>query len=186
MRVFGLLQKEENFMESNDIIEEVVEIPANEPEEKVGNIKISVDVVAAIAGIATNEVEGVAGMNSSLAGGIAEIFGTKKNVSRGVKVDIKEENTVIDLFITVDYGVRIPELAWEIQENVKNSVETMTGLTVEKVNIHVEGVSFEKEKAAAEAMNTENEPTNESEEPEDIIIEEASIEEEPEPGSEDL
>ena len=50
------------------------------------------------------------------------------------------------LYIVVDYGVRIPELSWEIQENVKNSVETMTGLDVQKVNIHIEGVSFEKEK----------------------------------------
>lgn len=168
-------------METNDIIEEVVEIPANEPEEKVGNIKISVDVVAAIAGIATNEIDGVAGMNSSLAGGIAEIFGTKKNVSRGVKVDIKEENAVIDLFITVDYGVRIPELAWEIQENVKNSVETMTGLNVEKVNIHVEGISFEKEKAVSETAGDEKENITEIEEKEEIIIEEV-----PEEGSEGL
>ena len=173
-------------MESNDIIEEVVEIPANEPEEKVGNVKIAVDVVATIAGIATNEIDGVAGMSSSLAGGIAEIFGSKKNFSRGVKVDIKEENTVIDLFIIVDYGVRIPELAWEIQENVKNSVETMTGLNVEKVNIHVEGVSFDKEKAAAAAAAADAAPEKDADEsaPEedadDIIVEEAPIEEIPE------
>ena len=136
--------------------------------------------MATIAGIATNEISGVAGMSNSLASGIAEIFGSKKNLSRGVKVDIKDESTVIDLFILVDYGVRIPELAWEIQENVKNSVETMTGLTVEKVNIHVEGVSFEKEKAET-AANIETD-----EEPEDIIVEEASIEDLPEEGSEEV
>lgn len=167
-------------MESNDIIEEVVEIPAGKPEEEVGNIKIAVDVVATIAGIATNEIEGVAGMSNSIAGGIAEIFGTKKSLSRGVKVDIKEKNTVIDLFVVVDYGVRIPELAWEIQENVKNSVETMTGLTVEKVNIHVEGVSFEKEKARAAAeVKTDDDA-------DDIVVEEVGIDEMPEDGSEGL
>ena len=58
----------------------------------------------------------------------------------------RETTATIDLYIVVDYGVRIPELSWEIQENVKNSVETMTGLDVQKVNIHIEGVSFEKEK----------------------------------------
>lgn len=167
-------------MESNDIIEEIVEIPTNLTEEKVGNIKISVDVVSTIAGIATHEINGVAGMSNSLASGIAEIFGSKRNLSRGVKVDIKEENTVIDLYIIVDYGVRIPELAWEVQENVKNSVETMTGLNVEKINIHVEGVSFEKEKAENAAK------IEEEHEPDDIIVEEAVIEELPDEGSEDL
>ena len=167
-------------MESNDIIEEVVDIPANLPEEKIGNIKISVDVVATIAGIATNEISGVAGMSNSLASGIAEIFGTERNLSRGVKVDIKEETTVIDLYIIVDYGVRIPELAWEIQENVKNSVETMTGLNVEKINIHVEGVSFEKEKAESTVALEEDHDAD------DIIVEEAAIEDLPEEGSQDL
>lgn len=134
-------------MENKDIIEEVIDIPENtSEEEKNGNVKISVDVVASIAGIAASEIEGVAGMNGSFAGGIAEIFGGKKNPTKGVKVDVKEDNAVIDLFIVVDFGVRIPELAWQLQEHVKNSVETMTGLNVQNVNIHVEGVSFAKEK----------------------------------------
>lgn len=114
-------------------------------EETVGNIKISIDVVSTIAGIATTEIEGVAGMYGTFAGGIAEMLGAKKNPSKGVKVDMSETSVRIDLYIVVEYGVRIPELAWEIQENVKNNVETMTGLDVQKVNIHIEGVSFEKE-----------------------------------------
>lgn len=117
------------------------------PEEPIGNVKISVDVVSTIAGIATSEVDGVAGMYGTLAGGIAEMLGAKKNPSKGVKVDMNETSVTIDLYIVVDYGVRIPELSWEIQENVKNNVETMTGLQVLKVNIHIEGVSFEKENA---------------------------------------
>ncbi len=116
-------------------------------EEPIGNVKISVDVVSTIAGIATSEVDGVAGMYGTLAGGIAEMLGAKKNPSKGVKVDMNETSVTIDLYIVVDYGVRIPELSWEIQENVKNNVETMTGLKVLKVNIHIEGVSFEKENA---------------------------------------
>ncbi|MGN0149628.1 MAG: Asp23/Gls24 family envelope stress response protein [Clostridia bacterium] len=141
--------------ETSEEIKETAETVSEEPnaeteveipeEESVGNIKISVDVVSTIAGIATAELEGVAGMYSSFAGGIAEKFGAKKNPSKGVKVEMTEDTVAIDLYIVVDYGVRIPELAWEIQENVKNNVETMTGLSVEKVNIHIEGVSFEKE-----------------------------------------
>lgn len=158
----------------NDIIEEIVEIPAEEPEEeKIGNIKISVDVVASIAGIAASETEGVAGMNGSLAGGIAEIFGAKKSPSKGVKVDINEGDAVIDLYITVNYGVRIPELAWEIQENVKNSVETMTGLKVPKVNIHVDGVSFANEKDSEIVSSADAEE-------DEIIIEDSIPEDIPE------
>jgi uncharacterized alkaline shock family protein YloU len=124
-------------------------------EESVGNIKISVDVVSTIAGIATTELEGVAGMYSSFAGGIVEKLGAKKNPSKGVKVEMTESTVAIDLYIVVEYGVRIPELAWEIQENVKNNVETMTGLSVEKVNIHIEGVSFAKETAELASVETE-------------------------------
>lgn len=157
---------------NQNIIEEVTEIPATE--EKIGNVKIAVDVVATIAGIATMEVKGVAGMCSSLAGGIAEILGTKKSPTRGVKVDITEEGTVIDVYIVVDYGIRIPELAWEIQENVKRSVESMTGQNVLKVNIHIDGISFAKEKAAEKVEITE------PDEDEEIIVEETEIEAVPE------
>ncbi|MBQ6530796.1 MAG: Asp23/Gls24 family envelope stress response protein [Clostridia bacterium] len=130
-------------------------------EEEVGNIKISVDVVSTIAGIATNEIEGVAGMYGTFAGGIAEMLGAKKSPSKCVKVDLNGKSATIDLYIVVDYGVRIPELAWEVQENVKNNIETMTGLDVQKVNIHIEGVSFEKEKAAPE-KNDEPAPEDDS------------------------
>lgn len=137
---------DEEIKNTEEIVEEAaVEAEAAE-EESVGNIKISVDVVSTIAGIATSEIEGVAGMYGTFAGGIAEMLGAKKNPSKGVKVDMNDQNVTIDLYIVVDYGVRIPELSWEIQENVKNSVETMTGLDVLKVNIHIEGVSFDKEK----------------------------------------
>ena len=130
-----------------EVIEETVDAAGDEPaEEESGNVKISLDVVSTIAGIATSEIEGVAGMYGTFAGGIAEMLGAKKSPSKGVKVDMNGTNVTIDLYIVVEYGVRIPELAWEIQENVKNNIETMTGLDVLKVNIHIEGVSFDKEK----------------------------------------
>ena len=163
-------------MNSNDIIEEVVEIPTEDNEE-VGNVRISPEVVGTIAGVAASEIDGIAGMSSSFAGGIAEIF-NKKNPSKGVKVDIKEELAVLDLYVIVEYGVRIPELAWELQERVKNDVETMTGLIVQKVNVHVDGVDFSKVKSEAAPEIDDDD--------EDIIVEETEIEEIPEEGSEDL
>jgi uncharacterized alkaline shock family protein YloU len=69
----------------------------------------------------------------------------RKNLSKGVKVEVGEREAAIDLYIIVEYGCRIPEVAWNIQEKVKRSVETMTGLNVIEVNIHIQGVNIEKE-----------------------------------------
>lgn len=113
-------------------------------ENEVGSVTISDEVVSVIAGVATSEVKGVASMSGSIAGGIAEILG-KKNMGKGVKVVIEEDVATIDLHITVVYGAKVPEVAWEIQEKVKKAVESMTGLTVDKVNIYIEGVVIEKE-----------------------------------------
>jgi len=109
-----------------------------------GTIRIADDVVSTIAGLAAMEVEGVAAMSGGIAGGIAEVLG-RRNLSKGVKVEVGTEETKIDIFIVVKYGVRIPDVAWEIQENVKKAVETMTGLRVLQVNVHVQGVSFPKD-----------------------------------------
>lgn len=144
------------------VAEEESKVTVEQPEsERVGNIKISIDVVSTIAGVATMNCEGVHGMAGTLAGDIAERLGAKKrNLNKGVKVDMTETNASIDLYIVVKYGVRIPELAWEIQESVKNNVESMTGLKVDKVNIHIEGVNFDddapEEESEAEAGEIED------------------------------
>lgn len=109
-----------------------------------GQVKISDEVVAVIAGLAATEVPGVAGMSGGLAGGIAEMLG-RKNLSKGVKVEVGDKETAVDLFIVVEYGAKIPDIAWEIQENVKKAIESMTGLQVVEVNVHVQGVHMEKE-----------------------------------------
>ncbi len=111
-----------------------------------GKVNISDEVVATIAGIAAMEIDGVYGMAGGAFGAISEKLGAKKSPQKGVKVSVTEEGAVIDLYIVVSFGVRIPELAWDVQENVKNSVETMTGIDVLKVNVRVDGVNFEKEK----------------------------------------
>ncbi|MBP2642271.1 MAG: alkaline shock protein 23 [Firmicutes bacterium] len=110
----------------------------------VGSIRIADEVVGIIAGMAATEVPGVAGMSGGLAGGIAEMLG-KKNLSKGVKVEVGEKEAAVDLFIIAEYGVRIPDVALKVQENVKRAIETMTGLDVVEVNIHVQGVGFAAE-----------------------------------------
>lgn len=110
----------------------------------VGEVKISEEVVAIIAGIAAMDVPGVAGMSGGIAGGIAEMLG-RKNLSKGVKVEVGDRETTVDLFIVVEYGTKIPDIAWQIQENVKKTIEAMTGLQVIEINVHVQGVNIEKE-----------------------------------------
>lgn len=136
--------------ETEPVEADVTPEPAGEEDETIGNIKISVDVVTTIAGIAASEIEGVSCMYTSFAAGVVQRLGAKKGTSKGVKVDMTEDSVSVDLYIVVEYGVKIPELAWNIQENVKTKIETMTGLDVSKVNIHIEGISFEKEERVAE------------------------------------
>ena len=119
------------------------------------NIQISEDVVAVIAGMAASEVPGVAEMAGGFAGGISEVLSGKKNMSKGIKVDILEKSTKIDVNIIVEYGARIPEVAFEIQKRVKKSVENMTGLEVDEVNVHVQGVSTSQEKKKTETEKKE-------------------------------
>ena len=107
------------------------------------SIKISNDVVASIAGVAVSEVPGVYGM----AGGITEIFG-KKGLTKGIKVEVGEKETKIDVNIIVEYGARIPDVAFDIQNRVKKAVETMTGLNVSSVNIHIQGINIPEKRTA--------------------------------------
>ena len=129
-----------------DKAEETVENDVIEEEEEAEGIKISDDVISIIAGKAVSEVEGVASMAGGFAGGISEVLSGKKNLSKGIKVDIEEKEVKIDVNIIVEYGVRIPDVAFEIQNRVKKAVETMSGLKVASVNVHVQGVSIIEDK----------------------------------------
>lgn len=126
--------------ENNEIVEEVVENSVEVSPESNTNIKIADDVVAVIAGVAVSEVPGVAEMSGGFAGGISEVLSGKKNLSKGIKVETGEKETKIDVNIVVEYGARIPDVAFEIQNKVKNAVENMTGLKVVEVNVHIQGV----------------------------------------------
>lgn len=117
-------------------------------------IKIADDVVAVIAGVAVSEVPGVAEMAGGFAGGITEVLSGKKNLAKGIKVEVGEKDTKIDVNIIVEYGVRIPDVAFEIQNRVKKAVETMTGLNVIEVNVHIQGVDTES-KEEVEEIKTE-------------------------------
>ena len=130
--------------EENKITNEIEEVTISESTDN-NEIKIADDVVAVIAGVAVSEVPGVAEMAGGFAGGITEVIKEKKNLAKGIKVEVLEKETKIDVNIIVEYGVRIPDVAFEIQNRVKKAVETMTGLKVLEVNVHVQGVSTQTE-----------------------------------------
>ena len=127
--------------EENKVNEEEITIENQEGESS--NIKISNDVVAVIAGKAVSEAPGVYAMAGGFAGGISEVLSGKKNLSKGIKVEVGEKETRIDVNIIVEYGTRIPDVAFDIQNRVKSAVEGMTGLKVVAVNVHVQGVNTE-------------------------------------------
>ena len=113
--------------------------------EPTGTITYANEVVAVIAGVAANEVEGVAGMCTASTG-IADVFSRNKNITKGVKVEVGTEEVSVDLYLNVEYGTPIQTAATNVQESVRKSIETMTGLHVVRVDVHVQGLSFEKEK----------------------------------------
>ena len=128
----------------NEELKENVELQNEEVKEE-NSIKIADDVVAVIAGVAVSEVPCVYSMAGSFAGGITEVLSGKKNMSKGIKVEVGDKEAQVDVNIIVEYGTRIPDVAFEIQNRVKKAVETMTGLKVIEVNVHVQGVNTETE-----------------------------------------
>ena len=142
--------------------EEVVELNEEIKTENEG-IQISNDVIAVIAGVAVSEVPGVSGMAGGFAGGISEVFSGKKNLAKGIKVDATETEAKIDVNIIVEYGTRIPDVAFEIQNRVKTAVENMTGLKVEEVNVHVQGVNTDSSKEDEEKAEVEESKEEKSE-----------------------
>jgi uncharacterized alkaline shock family protein YloU len=127
-----------------------------EIESEEGTIKIADEVVSIITGLAATEIEGVAGMSGGLAGGIAEMLG-RKNLSKGVKVEVNENSASVDVYVIIEYGKTIPDVAWQIQDNVKQAIEGMTGLDVKAVNVHVQGVNFPEDEEEAETIEVEEE-----------------------------
>lgn len=115
----------------------------NETVETSGNIRISDEVIGTIAAIATRDVKGIAGLGTSLTSEIAQKFVKKSSSSKGIKISSENDFVTIDISIQVKYGVDIPSTAWEVQDSVKKSVEAMTGLTVEKVNVHIVGIQMQ-------------------------------------------
>jgi len=119
------------------------------------NIKISDEVIETIAAVTISEIEGVSGTGSGLVDGLARRL-SKKPATSGIKASIGEGTVSVDISIVVKYGIRIPEVAWNVQDAVKKEIELMTGLKVEKVNVRVVGIDIPEEKGEENTDNTTN------------------------------
>ena len=153
-------EKLEEQKQINEQVQEVKETQKLETEQEeiteTEGIQISNDVIGVIAGVAVSEVQGVSSMAGGFAGGITEVLSGKKNLAKGIKVEKSEKSVKIDVNIIVEYGTRIPDVAFEIQNRVKKAVESMTGLKVLEVNVHVQGVNTEMQEKQEEQIEEKN------------------------------
>jgi uncharacterized alkaline shock family protein YloU len=122
-----------------------MEMIADYEKTELGRIEIAPEVIEVITGLAAAEVEGVAHMSGGFVGDLAERLG-RKNLAKGVKVEVGKKEVAVDVYIIVEYGYRIPEVARKIQDNVRQAIENMTGLKVIEVNVHIVDVELKFEK----------------------------------------
>jgi len=133
-----------------------------EKDQDNGQITYANEVISTIVSVATTEVEGISGIVGATS--MTGIIG-KGRTPRGVRVDMDGQDVNVDVSVTVDYGMPIQKVGRNAQENVRKSIESMTGLHVEKVDLHVVGVSFEKENQEMQlSQNTVITPDDEDEE----------------------
>ena len=114
--------------------------------QDLGNIEVAPEVLEIIASIAATDIEGVASMRGNFASGVVERLG-KKVHGKGIKTDLSEEGLAIDVYCVINYGVSIPKTALKIKEQVRQTLENMTSLQTQEVNVHITGVNFEAQAA---------------------------------------
>ncbi|MBS6610131.1 MULTISPECIES: Asp23/Gls24 family envelope stress response protein [Peptoniphilus] len=108
--------------------------------EAEGKVKISEDVIATVASVAAESVDGVVKVSTNFKSQMSDILNTK-NFARGVKVNIGEKETIVDVYITIEYGIKIVEVSEKVQEQVKEAIENMTDFDVVEVNVHISGIA---------------------------------------------
>ena len=106
------------------------------------NMTISEEVISTIVEKTVMAIPGIYDINGGIIDGITNMLGSKR--VKGIKVDISEKSISIDIYLIVEYGVKIPDIAWDVQDKVKKTIEDMVGMTVTAVNVHIQGINFKK------------------------------------------
>lgn len=130
-------------------MEENTSFEMEEYANQLGKVEISPEVIEVISSIATTEIDGVASMHTNFASGVVERI-SRKSYGKGIKVDLTDEGIVIEVALNVKYGVSIPDVCKKVQDNIIQTLRTMTALEVMAINIHVIGVLFEQPENQAE------------------------------------
>lgn len=125
-------------------------IDMKEQQTGLGKVEIAPEVIEVVSSIAAAEVEGVATMRGNFATGVAEKLGRKSH-GKGVKVDLGEDGISVDVYVIMNYGISIPTVAKKIQENIYQTLKTMTAIDLSAVNVHVVGVQLEQQSVLQEA-----------------------------------
>ncbi len=121
---------------------------AQQQETGLGKIQIADEVIATIAGVAATESYGLVGMHARNVQEGLSVLLRREDLARGVQVTIADNRAIIDLFVVVQYGTNIAEVARNVMEQVKYAVENQCGLEVARVNVHVMGVRVDDSAAA--------------------------------------
>jgi len=111
---------------------------------ELGKVEIAPEVIEVITGIAASEVKGISSMRGSFASDVVERFG-KKSHSKGVKVELTNQDIIIDLYVVIDFGVSIPQVAEKLQTNIRQTIKNMIALDVSEINVHVVGIQMEQD-----------------------------------------
>ncbi len=111
-------------------------------DSSLGKVEIAPEVIEVITGIASSEVDGISSMRGNFATGVVERFG-KKSHGKGVKVELTENGILIDLFVVLNFGVSIPKVAQQLQDNIRQTLKNMTALEIDEINVHVVGIHME-------------------------------------------
>lgn len=112
----------------------------------LGKVEIAPEVIEVMTGIAASEVDGLSSMRGNFASGVVERFG-KKTHGKGVKVELTNDGILIDLYVVLQFGVSIPEVAQKVQTNIRQTIKNMTALEIAEINIHVVGIQTEHREA---------------------------------------
>jgi uncharacterized alkaline shock family protein YloU len=120
-----------------------INISLKKASSSLGKIKISPNVLEVIASIASVQVKGVERMHGSLATSVNELFG-RKEMGKGIKLDFHDGKLIVDVYVYLKYGVSVPKVALNIQEQVKQQLLFMTELSLGEVNVHIEGIVPDK------------------------------------------
>lgn len=126
-------------------------IDMEEQHTKLGKVEISPEVIEVITGLAAAEVEGVATMRGNFATGVAEKLGRKSH-GKGVKVDLGQDGISVDVYVIMNYGVSIPDVAQKVQDNVHQTLRTMTAIDLTAVNVHVVGIQLDSQQVVVDTI----------------------------------